>query len=337
MRNDMDIKTYQYSGALAGLCETFIAEKRAVGYRYNTEAKKLSEFSRFTLTFEFPSNVLTEEVVKAWITKQPTDSDRNQYARFSIISQFARYLTRLGYSAYIPDANETGRLHKNFVPYIFTHEEIRAFFTAADAMKRSSRSIAPRRHLIMPVLFRMLYCCGLRVSEATKLLSEDVDLKEGVLTVRESKLGKARYVPMSDELTNVCVDYNKTRLVAADGDDWFFAAPDGGHYDTRSIYDIFRKLLWAAGISHGGRGKGPRVHDFRHTFSVHCLQKWVEQGADPTTVLPRLTAYLGHEDFAATEQYLRMTAEVYPEVSALMYEKYGYLIPQREGAAYEND
>lgn len=331
MQNDVEIKMYSYVGALGAACEGFVKEKRAVGCQYNTEAKKLSEFSRFSLTYEIPAGVLTKELVQAWIAKKPTDSDRNQHARYSLVCQLAKYMERMGHSAYVPGRDEIGKLHKTFIPYIFTHDEIRAFFAAADSMTCPPKSGAPRRRLIMPVLFRMLYCCGLRVSEATMLLGEDVNLETGILTIRESKFGKARYVPMSDELITVCADYAKARLVGKPDADWFFAAPDGGHYDTRSIYSVFRELLWKAGISHGGRGKGPRAHDFRHTFSVHCLQKWVAQGTDPTAMLPRLTAYLGHNDFSATEQYLRLTAEVYPEISNLMEEKYGYIIPVCEG------
>lgn len=319
------VKVYLYNGPLKAVCESFIREKRALGYLYNTEAKKLSEFSRFTLDFVFPENTLTQEVVRAWIAKKPTDSERNQYARFSLISQFARYMKRMGYAAYVPDRDEIGKLRKTFAPRVLSHEEIHAFFEAADFMPE--QSIAPRRHLIAPVLFRMLYCCGLRVSEAVNLKGGDVDLENGILTIREGKAGKSRYVPMSAELTEICSRYAQTRLVGSPGNDWFFAAPDGGRYDTRSVYHIFRQLLWDAGISHGGRGKGPRVHDLRHTFCVHCLQKWASGGADPASILPKLTAYLGHNDFNATEQYLRMTAEAYPEVSRLMEEKYGYIIP----------
>ena len=330
MLTDVKFKDYIYSGPLKPHCEAFIQEKRAVGYLYNTEAKKLSEFSRFSLNFDFPVDTLPKEVVQAWISKKPTDSDRNQYARFSLISQFAKYMDRMGCRAYIPDSGEVGKVCKNFVPYVFSHEEIRSFFKAVDMMVKRDHSVSPRRHLIMPVLFRMLYCCGLRVSEALKLQGEDVDLELGVLTIKDGKGGKSRYVPMSDELTEICANYAKTRLVGNPGSEWFFAAPDGGRYDTRAIYDTFRALLWEAGISHGGRGKGPRLHDLRHTFCVHCLGKWVGQGSDPTTLLPRLSAYLGHADLSATEKYLRMTAEVYPEVSHLLQEKYGYVIPKLE-------
>lgn len=330
MRDYPAIKEYRYSGVLAEICKNFIAEKRALGYSYNSEAKKLSEFTRFTLDFDIPQDTLTEEVVMSWIKKKPNDSERNRYSRFSLIRQFSGYMQRLGYNAYSPAEGAIPKVRHTYIPYIFTHEEIARFFVVADEMKLSAHSVAPRRHLIMPVLFRILYCCGLRVSEVTELHGDDVDLKEGILTVRASKFGKTRYVPMSKELTESCIKYAQTRLVAKQGVDWFFAAPDGGHYGQKGIYVVFRELLWKAGISHGGRGKGPRVHDFRHTFSVHCLQKWVKQGQDLTNLLPRLTAYLGHNGFEATEQYLRMTAEVYPEISTLMQERYGYVIPQLE-------
>ena len=333
MHNDGKYEEYSYSGMLADICKGFIAEKRAVGYIYNTEAKKLSEFSRFTLAYDFPKNTLTEEVVKAWIVKKPTDSDKNRYARYSLVKQLGEYMSRMGHSAFIPGFEDVGRCRKTFIPYIFTHDEVARFFAAADSLEYNAKSIAPRRHLIMPVLFRMLYCCGLRVSEACGLHGDEVDLENGILTVRKSKFSRTRYVPMSEELTAVCVEYNKTRLVGTDGDDWFFAAPDGGHYGSRSIYSVFRELLHKAGISHGGAGKGPRVHDFRHTFAVHCLQRWVARGSDPTTVLPRLTAYLGHTTFQSTEEYLRMTAEIYPQISEVMQERFGYIIPVGEDVA----
>lgn len=337
MRNDdATLRNYPYSGPLASLCEQFILEKRALGYQYNTESWYLSQFSKFTESFDCPDEALPQEIVQAWIVQKTMESDKIRYTRYSVVSQFARYMERMGYSAYIPGRDEIGKLHKTFMPYIFSHKEIRSFFAAADAMTLLPHSVSPRKHRIMPVLFQLLYCCGLRVSEATKLLGEDVDLEHGILTIRNSKFGKTRYVPMSTETTAACANYAKTRLIGPSGGDWFFASPDGGHYSTKSIYDIFRELLWKAGIPYGGRREGPRLHDFRHTFCVHCLQRWTTRGDDLTTLLPRLMAYLGHNDFSATEQYLRMTAEVYPEVSQLMEERYGYIIPGMEGSADEN-
>jgi integrase len=325
LREHPEIKDYEFHGALASICQAFIGEKRGLGYCYNTESKLLSQFSHFTLNYNLPLNTLTEDVVNAWIARRPANSESTNASRFSIVKQLAEYMIRIGLSAYLPPC-ETRYRRRGYVPYIFTHDEIRLFFNAVDSMQPTHHSTAPRRHLIMPVLFRLLYCCGLRVSEAIQLRGDDVDLQLGILTIRGSKFGKSRYVPMSGEVTTVCADYAKTRLIGEGDYDWFFSAPDGGCYSTSGIYNTFREMLWKVDISHGGKGNGPRVHDFRHTFAVHCLQKWASSGVDLTTKLHLLRDYLGHDDLSSTEQYLRMTAEVYPEISDLMQEKYGYII-----------
>jgi integrase len=320
---------YEYEGLLANLCESFIAEKRAIGCIYNTEAKHLREFSRFTCEFTFSENTLPAEVAQAWYTKRVMDSDRNRYARFALVKLFAEYMQRNGYEAYIPTKNELGRLQWSYTPYIFTHEGIHLFFASIDTLKLNRYSAAPQRHIIMPVLFRMLYCCGLRVSEATNLQVKDVSLPDGVLIVRESKFGKTRYIPMSEELTSLCKNYAENKTTG--DNNYFFTAPDGNKYGDKAIYCVFREILWKAGISHGGRGKGPRVHDFRHTFAVHSLEKMVREGKELTAALPRLSAYLGHNDLTATERYLRLTSELYPEITAILDQKYGFIIPKKGG------
>ena len=96
---------------------------------------------------------------------------------------------------------------------------------------------------------------------------------------------------------------------------YFFPAPDGGFYDTSTIYDIFRKCLFDAGIPHRGRGKGPRLHDLRHSFAVHILNKWSSEGKDIYTCLPILRTALGHDRITTTEKYLRLVPEAYMEVT----------------------
>lgn len=322
------VQECQYVGPLAEVCRGFVAEKRGMGYIYTTEAKRLCEFAHFSVAFNPPVNTLTEELVNAWIKRRPADSDRNYYSRFALIKLLAEYMQRLGYDAYCPAKDALGKIQWHYTPYIFTHDEIERFFNAIDALKRKEHSVAPRRHIVMPMIFRLLYCCGLRVSEALELRLSDVDLGNGILTIRESKFGKTRYVPMSAEMVSRCANYMNIQPTDLQAQDYFFRAPDDGQYHPRSIYSVFRDILWDAGISHGGRGKGPRLHDFRHTFAVHCLNRWVRNGKDVSTALPRLSAYLGHKDLAATERYLRMTAEVYPEVIAILSEKYGGIIPK---------
>jgi integrase len=318
-------KDYHFEGKLAKICSDYVAEKRALGCIFNTEAKKLREFSRMSANYDLPSKTLPEELIKEWLTRRPNDSSVTHYHRFTIIKGLAEYMLRMGYKAYLPQADDIPKINRHrYVPYIFPYNEILSFFSVLDAMKKPKYSNSHRRHIVMPVIFRLLYCCGLRVSEVLNLTNEVIDLKNGILTIKDSKFEKSRYIPMSEEMTERLREYASQYI----HEPYFFPSRDCGKYSNNSIYELFRQTLFAAGIPHRGRGKGPRVHDFRHTFAVHCLQKWIRKGSPLSSALPRLSTYLGHNSMAATEKYLRMTAEVYPEISKLLSKNYGHLIPK---------
>jgi integrase len=189
----------------------------------------------------------------------------------------------------------------------------------------------------MPVFFRMIYSCGLRSSEARLLKVEDVDLETGILTIHHSKDDNSRLVPMSDELTDRCRRYFCQVHMLSKGTDYFFPGIDGKPMTIGNVYHNFRRFLWKAGISHGGRGKGPRVHDFRHAYACHCLKKWVLQGKDLNAYLPILKTYMGHFSFEDTAYYLRLTADVYPDISIRLEGSYPDIIPSVEGGSYEAD
>lgn len=317
-------RDYIYSGVLSKQIAAYIAEKRAAGCIYNTEAKRLSEFSRFSMGFEIQENSLPENVVKAWLERRPNDADKTVYYRFSIIKGFADYIRRTGGNAYIPSNGDIPKLSFNkYVPHIFTYEEITRFFNVYADKREFRTAYAVRFHVMMELIFKTLYCCGLRMSEVTNLKREDIDLENGILTIRFAKFEKFRYVPMSEELTS---DY-KYYLNHYLHEPFVFPSSKGIRLNKNSVYEEFRKTLCLAGIPHSGRGKGPRVHDFRHTFAVHCLHRWTQLGVPLSSVLPRLSTYLGHNDMTATERYLRMTAEIYPEISDKLSSCFGHIIP----------
>ena len=318
-------KDYIYSGKLGTHISDFIAEKRTFGCLYNTEAKKLSEFSRMTLNYDFPDDTLTQEVVEAWLTRRPTDADKTLYIRFGVIKGFADYMVRHGHEAFVPLSSDLPKLHtQGYVPYVFTHEEIQRFFEVYSEKTDYHCAYDERFRTMMRMIFEILYCCGLRMSEATGLTNADVDLENGILTVRFAKFEKSRYVPMSSD---VVADL-KTYMDSNTHEPFLFPGRMGQQLGQKSVYSEFRRVLLAAGIPHYGRGKGPRVHDFRHTFACHCLHRWIKNGIPVSSALPRLSTYMGHNDMTATEKYLHMTAEVYPEISEKLSLKYGYLIPK---------
>ena len=178
-----------------------------------------------------------------------------------IVRHFSGFLLRVGYPAYVPDSTLATRNPSTFVPRMLTDEELRKFFQAVDALEPTARS--PLRHLIMPEVFRLLYGCGFRVGEVLKLRVRDVDLNQGIITVRQGKFRKDRLVPPALSVVNRLRKY-ADHFEKRPPDSIFFPAPRGGPFRIWTVYRWFRELLLQCGIPHAGRGKGPRIHDFRH-------------------------------------------------------------------------
>jgi integrase len=131
---------------------------------------------------------------------------------------------------------------------------------------------------------------------------------------------------MSEELAErMCAYIEKIALLYSESE-WLFPARGGGKMSKVVIYPWFRKFIAQAGVQHYGRGKGPRVHDFRHTFAVHSLRQMEENGLDLYAALPILSAYLGHSHISATERYLRMTSQVYPHILEQTRRAFGEII-----------
>ena len=250
-----------YEGPFKNHIKNHVALKQAVGYKYYTDAAHLKRFDRFTLQNYPLASFLTKEIVLNWCSKKPYEAQANQCSRASIIRQLAKYLDSVGVEAYILPKGYYPT-EQQYVPYIYTKDELTRFFAETDKCRYSSEF--PYRHLIMPVIFRMLYTCGLRVSEARLLKVEDVDLENGILRINHSKKDNSRLVPMADSLLKRCRQYAEMVRPSLVAEDYFFPAFNGNPMTLQNVYKNFRKFLWRAGISHGGKGHGPRVHDFRY-------------------------------------------------------------------------
>jgi integrase/recombinase XerD len=317
-----------YTGPFKNPIQNHLELKQAVGYKYRTEAGLLKCFDQFTLKKYPQATLLTKEIVLDWCGKKTYETQANQNARASSIRQFGKYLDSIGVNAYILPKNYYPA-SQQYVPYIYTDEELEKFFFETDQCRYCCE--CPYRHLIMPVIFRMIYLCGLRVSEARLLKVADVDLEKGVLTIHQSKKDNSRLVPMSDFLTKLCRHFSRQVHLHSIEKDYYFPALNGKPMTLGNVYHNFRRFLWRAGISHGGRGCGPRIYDFRHLFAINCLKKWAEQGKDLTVYLPILKTYMGHDSFDETAYYCRLTADVFPHITLKIETQYPGVIPTLEG------
>jgi len=302
----------QYSSKWAHVFEAFVELKLASGYRYTSEQEQLKRFDRFLATRCISLDDITRDVVDAWTAKRSHERPRTHRTRLSLSIQFLKYARSRGVKTYIPDARLTAIKRTDFIPYIFTHRQIHQLLSTADQLAVDSR--APERHIVMPVLFRVLCCCGLRVSEVIKLKYGDVNLSDGTLRINDTKFRKDRWVPLSKSLHNQVTTYCSAMKLQHD-DAPLFPTVTGKCYDKRTIYGTFRMLLRKIGIHHGGRGCGPRLHDLRHTFAVHCLERWYRNGDDLNACLPLLVVYMGHQTLLGTQRYLQLTPRVFPEIN----------------------
>jgi integrase len=310
---------------MAGAITALAAEKRATGYKYDAEERVLARFAAFSAS-QFPGlQAPARASVEAWIAaaRQRGVKPATLQGLAAPVRELARWLGRRGVPAYVLPAGTLPRPAR-YVPHIYTDQELAALFAQTDRCHYDSQ--VPFRHLVMPVLFRTIYACGLRASEARLLRFGDVDLVAGVLTIRDGKGGKDRQVPVSASLRERLAGYH-ARVAGRTGGEWFFPGRTGRPLTLASIDKNFRRFLWQARIPHGGRGHGPRVHDLRHVFAVSNLRSWFACGEDVGALLPVLQAYMGHSSIAGTDYYLRLTAESYPHITALVQRVFGDVVP----------
>lgn len=320
---------------MAEAITALVTEKRAVGYKYAAEETVLARFAAFCHN-EFPGlEAPSQASVEAWVAAAQARGAKPATLNTLVapVRELARWLGHRGVTAYVLP---TGALPRpaRYVPHIYTDQELAALFTQTDHCHYDSQ--VPFRHLVMPVLFRTIYACGLRASEGRLLRVDDVDLGTGILQIRDAKGGKDRQVPVSEPLRVRLADYH-AHIAGRSGGEWFFPGRAGRPLRLGNVYNNFRRFLWQARISHGGPGYGPRVHDLRHTMAVNNLRLWFERGDDVGALLPVLQAYMGHSSPDDTAYYLRLVAESYPHITAQIQRAYGDVVPPVTEGPFHGD
>ena len=294
----------------------FISLKRSLGYKYEQEERLLYRFDRFILDQGHASVILTKELSDKWADGHHNEAGLTIYFKVKVVKQLAEYLLDQGIKTYVPQLPKYPGW--TFIPYIYSYEEINAIFRACDSLRMKCRNV-DSCILIMPCLLRLLYGTGIRISEALSLQNKDVNISGKYLTLIDTKNGKDRLVPISDSLTAVCKDYLTHRdklpvngLKRQNGP--FLVSLNGGVCQYTAVHRWFRKVLGMAGIPFTGNRKGPRIHDIRHTFACHSFLKLSDEGVDLYCSWPYLSTYLGHQSLESTEQYIRLTSQMYPEL-----------------------
>ena len=304
-------KQFVFTGPFKDYCFNYVNYKRELGFNFGESSLYLLRYmDDYFKQYNLSSPVLTKRIVENFVSYRSGESEKTQHMRMSLIRQFALFMNRIGFVFYVYP-NELRPIAKTFTPYIFTHDEIERIINVVDHLSYIPQS--KYYHLIYPMLFRMLYGCGLRINEALSLKKSEVDLVNGILTITKAKNGTSRLVPMSWSLTDYCKHYAENMGFDMASEGYFYPSRNAGKYHRTPVYVKFKQFMKIAGIFPEG-AVGPRVHDIRHTYAVHALEKMINDGQDVYCTLPILSTYLGHRGIESTEKYLRLTEEAYGSV-----------------------
>lgn len=312
----------------------YIELREAFGAKFSAQSGVLRQFDRFCVQMGVQATVLDANLANDWLKTKRGEKPSSRAHRISTLNCFAKYLASVGKEvSWFPHPGYAGRLFR-YVPYIYTREQVVHILEVADNLPKPGRR--SMFHLVFPTVLKILYCCGLRISEALALRVKDVDLESGFIFVECGKFENSRRLPIAKSLLESLRKYRVANQaqIGVDANGFFFPNTRGEQYSQRTVYDKFRTVLWKSGIPHQGQGKGPRVHDFRHTFAVNSLQKSIQAGIDPYVSMPVLMAYMGHSKLSSTEYYLRLTADIYPDFLEKANTVCAAAIP--EVSSYEN-
>ncbi len=290
--------------------ENFLQFKHDFGHPYQRQRYHLLEFDRFCRDNYPTAEVLSEEIVMKWATIKPTENSNGYISRITTIRQFGKYLSMLGEDAFIlPDGLKGGNMP--LMPYVFSEESLSDFFSFTDTMERSYRS--PFMHLIAPVIFRYMYCCGLRPMEARNLMRKDIDFASGRVFISESKQNKERFVYAPEELLLLTESYLHKAAAVYPDSDYLFINRSGKALSRDNHQYLFELCRNGAGIGALGT-KQPNLYSFRHTFATHRIYQWCKEGQNISANLPSLSAYMGHSHYAHTLYYLHLMPEIFADM-----------------------
>ena len=302
---------YSYESVFGHYIEGLILQKKQCGFIYDYESYILKKFDKFCLERGYIEALISREIAMEWAVQKSTEGINYRNQRVSFLRQLSLYMNSMGINSYIP------RQHPSAVtpvPHIPDALELKELFEVIDFYlpKQNCGHIYSMEY---QVLFRMYYCCGLRLAEGCCLKREDVDLVKGIITIIESKGRKDRLVYMSDDLTALCRIYDeKISRYYADRV-WFFPGKNGmKHFERTGIDRKFRQF-WAKTECSKKVDKRPTVQALRHAFVVNRMNQWMLEGISLELMMPYLSRYLGHSGINDTMYYYHSVKDAFKIVN----------------------
>lgn len=301
------MKPYAYESRLAPYIVGLIQQKRSDGYRYEFEAYMLHQFDQFCRDRGDDPGGLTRDLVMAWAEQRPTESKNYRNQRVPFVRQVALYMLSLNCEAYVPPGFASNTIA---VPHILSPDELQAFYQAVDRFHPHQAQFQ-RFAASYSVLFRLFYCCGLRLAEGCYLRRAAVNLHRGQLFIDQSKGQKDRAVFLSEDVRRLCQRYDQLMQQWVPDREWFFPGRDAAQPFSKTSIDKKFAEFWNSTPYAAQVDKTPTVHALRHTYVVTKMNEWMNAGINFDAMVPYLSRYLGHTSVDETQYYYHLVVSAF--------------------------
>lgn len=304
--------------SMAERVNTYLGARRALGFALRIEGQQLERFARFAEAHGH-REPLTLDLALAWANAPKNASTIGPARRLELLRPFARYCALFEPETEIPPSGLLGPGHRRVAPHIYSVQEVKDLLAAAGQLSPPDGL----RPITVRCLLGLLAATGLRVSEALHLTCADVDLTQGVLTIRETKFRKSRYVPLHPTTQAALANYADSRChrVPSPQEPAFFLFDDGRGVKYEQLHYAFTCLREILGWDQRPTRSLPRLYDLRHTFACRRLLAWYAEGVEVHWAIPHLATYLGHRKVSDTYWYLTGI----PELMGVAAERFEHL------------
>ena len=284
----------------------YLALRRSLGYKLNNEERILRYFLSFLK--EKGATRITTALALQFATQRKQSHPTEYAKRLATVRGFTAYHRGIDPGTEVPPCGLLPHPPQRAQPYLYSEEEIRQLLKAARKLPPTD-SLRPSTY---HCLLGLLAVTGMRLGEAVNLQLQDADMEQGLLTIRDTKFGKSRLVPIHASTQKALAQYVKrrNRLFPGQPDQNLFLSHRGTALRLNRVEETFDELLQQVGLSGTSVKRKPRLHDFRHRFAVETLKRWYRSGEDVERRLPVLSTYLGHSHVTHTYWYLTNTPEL---------------------------
>ncbi len=296
--------------------DEYLALRRSMGFDLSFEERVLRKFT--TYAGENGFNRISTPLFLDWKANYGGADDNTWSRRLGMVRRFAFWLAEHDDQTEVPSSQLVIGRYRRRMPYIYAPKQI------ADIVAEAGRLPSPYglRAAMWQTLFGLIAVTGMRVSEALSLDRQDVDLDRAVLTLRNTKNGKDRQLPVKGDTVAQLAHYAglRDRLVAQQASRFFIkedGQPAGDCGARYNFAQVSRNIGLRSQQARNRHGHGPRIHDLRHTFAVHTILDWFRDGRDIETEMYKLSTYLGHTEPKHTFWYI----EAVPELMQLAAER----------------